>query len=286
MLANSVNHSDSQPWRLSICLGLLVLVWAGLYLPRLGTEQLRFEEGRRALAAREMMESQSYFYQTVLGRAYLNKPPTFTWFIVGTSTIFGGMSEFSIRFPSVLATFLTALLVFFFDRGSLPRQSRLLAALIFLMTLMTVEKGALGEIEALLTLCIWLSVWAWWHGYQSNRLVWWILSGFGLGSAIALKGPAALVFFYGTVIPFCWIQGRRRWLISIPHGLIVGLAVLLNGGWILPLFFLADADTILATWEGQILREGIRYNFLDWISNQGEFIFTALVSFLPGSVLF
>ncbi len=58
-----------------------------IYLPYLGTGELEHEEPRRALIARNMIESGDYLVPRYGGAVYLNKPPLYNWAIVAVATV-------------------------------------------------------------------------------------------------------------------------------------------------------------------------------------------------------
>ena len=68
---------------------LLTGVWAILYLPALITRGLHYEEGRRALAAMDMLEHGRWLLPQVLGLDYLSKPPLLPWAIAAVGWLQG-----------------------------------------------------------------------------------------------------------------------------------------------------------------------------------------------------
>jgi len=131
---------------------LLLLLFA-VYLYGIYYLPLRGEEPNRILTAYEMVYFHEFFNLTHLGEPYYNKPPLFMWIVAFGSSIFGWKQEI-IRTVSVISTFLTALLVFFFSKGLLFREdtkNALLAVLIFL-TLgdLLFFYGFIAEIDAFL----------------------------------------------------------------------------------------------------------------------------------------
>ncbi|MBV8378824.1 MAG: glycosyltransferase family 39 protein, partial [Verrucomicrobia bacterium] len=89
----------------------VALLWAGIYLPGLGTLQLQHEEPRRALPALHMLTSGDWLVPRVGSDPYLRKPPLLNWAIALSCKLSGGVSEWAVRFPSVLATLALALTI-------------------------------------------------------------------------------------------------------------------------------------------------------------------------------
>src|SRR6185369_4958968 len=82
---------------------LVAGVWAAIYLPALGSFEIKGEEGRRILPAMAMLESGNYLVPQVGSDTYFSKPPLVNWLIAASFKIFGVRSEWTARLPSVLA---------------------------------------------------------------------------------------------------------------------------------------------------------------------------------------
>ena len=82
---------------------LLFALWAAIYLPGLGSTELKGEEGRRALPGITMLETGNWVVPYVGGRPFLRKPPLVNWLIAGSIKITGARNEWAVRLPSVLA---------------------------------------------------------------------------------------------------------------------------------------------------------------------------------------
>ena len=65
--------------KLWLALTSAVLFWAVVFLPSLGTPELKGEEGRRVLPARNMLRSGEWVVPEVGGRPYSRKPPLLNW---------------------------------------------------------------------------------------------------------------------------------------------------------------------------------------------------------------
>src|SRR5438309_5416752 len=129
---------------------LIVLVaWAAIYLPGLGTLEIKGEEGRRILPAVAMLQSGNYIVPQVGSDPYFRKPPLVNWLVAVSFKIFGVRNEWTARLPSVLCVLAVALGFVTIARASLGANGSLGAALIWLTNFGMVEKGRLIEIEAL-----------------------------------------------------------------------------------------------------------------------------------------
>jgi 4-amino-4-deoxy-L-arabinose transferase-like glycosyltransferase len=242
---------------------LIPLLWAVTYLPQLGARDLRLEEGRRAQPAREMLQTGDWVTPRIYGEPYLNKPPLFFWVSAAIGKLQGHVDELSIRLPSVLSALLGAWLILFFAHKQLNRQTRALAALIFLSMPTMLDKGTLGEIDALLSLLTFACFVALWEFYDEERgairIAGWIIAGIAMALAALLKGPGGPIEFYAIFVPFAFLVGRRhnRWwkiLLSPGHFLMILIAVLPSLAWIYAMIHQSNLgpETVTYQWADQL----------------------------------
>ena len=125
---------------------LVTMVWAAIYLPRLGSLELKSEEGRRVLPAITMLQTGNYIVPQVGSEPYLRKPPLVNWLVAGSFKIFHVRNEWAARFPSVLCVFAVALAFLALARGALGSNGSLAAAMMWLTNFGLLEKGRQIEI--------------------------------------------------------------------------------------------------------------------------------------------
>jgi 4-amino-4-deoxy-L-arabinose transferase-like glycosyltransferase len=82
---------------------ILLALWAAIYLPGLGSTEIRGEEGRRILPAITMLETGEWIVPYVGGKPFLRKPPLMNWAIAGSMKLTGMRNEWAARLPSALA---------------------------------------------------------------------------------------------------------------------------------------------------------------------------------------
>ncbi len=207
---------------------ILLALWAGFFLPAIGSIEIKGgEEGRRILPAITMLETGNWIVPYIGGEPYLRKPPLLNWIIAGSFQLTGLRAEWTARLPSALAVL--ALAVVLIGAGSrwLTPGGALLASIFALANLGMLEKGRLAEIEALyaaltgMALVCWL---VWWREERSPWLTWLVPFAL-LGVGLLAKGPLHLLFFYAAVVAVLWQAGRLRELRRAPH--LVGVAVML-----------------------------------------------------------
>ena len=250
---------------------LVTLVWGAIYLPRLGTLELKSEEGRRVLPAVTMLQTGNYVVPQVGSEPYLRKPPLVNWLVAGSFRFFGVRNEWAARLPSVLAVFVVAVAFLAIARRALGPNGSLAAAMMWLTNFGLLEKGRLIEIEALyvsltaLAFICWLS---WWNEPR-RRWFAWTLPWIFLGLALLAKGPLALVFFYAVVLAVLWQAEELRQLWSGPHliGLLLMLAIF--GAWAIPYFQMTEAGRAAGVWSRQFSGRLIGEDFKlgDWLLN-------------------
>src|SRR5258707_1398577 len=129
-IAQIVRQITARPTLVQV-LGESALIWAGIYLPGLGSVELKHEEPRRALPAVHMLASGDWLVPRVGEVPYLRKPPLLNWLIAGAFKLTGGRSEWAIRLPSVIGTLVLALGIVICGAGWIGRAGGLGASVCF-----------------------------------------------------------------------------------------------------------------------------------------------------------
>lgn len=264
----------------------VVIVWAIIYLPALGSIAIKGEEGRRILPAVRMLQTGDYIVPQVGSNPYYRKPPLVNWLVAASFKLFGVRNEWTARLPSALAVLAVAVAFVTVARVSLGPRGSILAAMIWLTNIGIIEKGRLIEIEALyvslcgLAIIFWLSFFL---QRKSSWLIWLPASAF-LGLGLLAKGPTYLVFFYGVVIAV--IAYWKAWRLLVHPAHFVGLVVMMGiaAAWAIPFLYSTTSQVAIEKWSGQYTGRlrGLDFKFVDWIQN----IPRALIYFLPWVVLF
>jgi 4-amino-4-deoxy-L-arabinose transferase-like glycosyltransferase len=245
-----VGQITSRPTRLQV-LALIILIWAGIYLPGLGSVELKHEEPRRALPALHMIGSGDWLVPRVGSIPFLRKPPMLHWLIALSFLATGTRSEWAVRLPSALATLALALAIGRIGGDWLGPRGSLLAAILFLTNLAILETGRLAELEAVylassgIGLLIWIAEWL--RGAQGWRL--WLLPALFLSFAMLTKGPTHLLFFYGVVIPTLFFAKDFRTLGHPAHWCGLALIIGLFGAWALPCSLAVGEHDPIGVWR-------------------------------------
>jgi 4-amino-4-deoxy-L-arabinose transferase-like glycosyltransferase len=232
-----------------------------MYVPSFAAEELQYEEGRRAIPAREMLESGDYVLPTIWGAPYLAKPPLTFWSIALFAKLRGGVDEAATRAISLLATLLTCLSIYAVGRCLGGHRTGLASGILFLCTFLVFEKGALGEIEPILGLTAFLATALLWFGTsrlsapatRSSGRILLVSSGLCLGLALYAKGPPALVFYFAAVLSLgSGLRGLWRPACWVP--VLIGTALV--GFWVALVLQRLGLEIALSEWWDQLIPEG------------------------------
>lgn len=235
-LASSTALAYRTAWYREASLWLLVAVTIGIYLPRLTTLTIRGEESRRAVIAREMVDTGDWLVPRTQGVPRLSRPPLQNWMIAGIATVSGGMSSWAIRLPGVGSTLLTVILIYWYARGRLQPFGALVSGLAYVSMLQVLEQGRTGETEPVFTAMVAASQLIW-HGGRDRGwkpAVYWSLAGACGGLAMLTKGLQAPIYFFAPAWCYLLLTGHWRCLLSWGHaaGCLAFAAVV--GAWQVP----------------------------------------------------
>jgi 4-amino-4-deoxy-L-arabinose transferase-like glycosyltransferase len=250
---------------------IVLALWATIYLPALGSLEIKGEEGRRILPAVSMLETGSYIVPQIGSEPYLRKPPLINWIVAASFKVFGLRNEWTARLPSALCVLAVAIAFITVARPSLGEKGSLIATIIWLTNFGMIEKGRLIEIEALyvsllgLAFICWLS---WWEQRRSQWLTWTVPFIF-LGLGLLAKGPLHLFYFYALVVVILWRTGKLRELFAPAH--FLGIAIMLGifAAWAIPYLQMTASENVAHVWSRQFSGRlvGEDFKFSGWILN-------------------
>lgn len=266
--------------------GWVVLLWAAIYLPALGTLELKGEEGRRILPAVTMLETGNWIVPQIGGVDYLSKPPLINWAVAAAFRLDPTHSELAARLPSALCTLALGLTAVWALAAWLTPGGALVAAIFALTNIGLMEKGRLAEIEGLYVPLFGIALFLWLGAWRAGGGGWrtWILPWLFLGIGTLAKGPMHVLFFYGIVGCVLWSAGQLRELLNPRHFLGVVLMLAIFALWAVPYLRMTAADRVGEVWRAQIegrleVNEG--FHFKGWILNVPR----GLANYLPWVVL-
>ncbi len=109
----------------------IVLVLAAiLFFARLGARALWSSEFRWAEIAREMIVTHNYFWPTINGHVYYDKPLGSYWLVIFSTPFTGGLNEAATRLPSAIAGLLAVLLLMLLTRRLYDARTAILSGVI------------------------------------------------------------------------------------------------------------------------------------------------------------
>jgi 4-amino-4-deoxy-L-arabinose transferase-like glycosyltransferase len=268
---------------LSFC--LVLVCWAAIYLPGLGSLEIKGEEGRRILPAVTMLETGNYLVPQVGSEPYFRKPPLVNWLVAASFKLTGIRNEWTARLPSVLCVLLVALTFLTVARSSLGPNGSLFAALIWLANAGMIEKGRLIEIEAPYVSLFGLAFIFWLSGWRQQKSGWitWTMPWVFLGLGILAKGPVHLLFFYAVVIAVLYREGELVRLLSPKHFAGILIMTGIFAAWAVPYWQTMAGSNVGQNWAVQLTGRftGDDFKLGSWLMN----IPRSLAYFLPWTLL-
>jgi 4-amino-4-deoxy-L-arabinose transferase-like glycosyltransferase len=108
----------------------VIVLAAVLLFARLGTRALWSSEFRWAEIAREMIITHDYFWPTINGHVYFDKPLGSYWLVVAATWLTGAMDEAAARIPCAIAGVLAVLLLIQIGRRLYDQRTAVIAGLI------------------------------------------------------------------------------------------------------------------------------------------------------------
>jgi 4-amino-4-deoxy-L-arabinose transferase-like glycosyltransferase len=131
------HHNESPPpgvsrqrFRLGVSGVAILALAATLFFARLGARALWSSEGRWAEIAREMHLNANYFWPTINGKLYYDKPLLSYWMVLASAPVTGGLNEAAARLPSAITGLLGVALAITLAHRFYDRRTALLAGFI------------------------------------------------------------------------------------------------------------------------------------------------------------
>lgn len=282
-----MTNDVSRPWWLTRPFALILALTLGVYFLRVSLLPVFGEECRRAMIAREMLETGEWVVPRIQGVAQLSRPPLQNWMIAGVGRLTGAVDVWAVRLPSLVATLATVVLIY----GSAARCAgapvAVLAATAYVTMYEVMEYGRLGETEAVFTLFVAgsLLIWHWGDAERWNPWLTWSLGYLLAAGGMMTKGLQAPLYFGGAVAIYLLVLRRWRDLISLPHLGGIGVFVAVVGAW--QIAFVRQLG-----WESglMIYALNVKYRFTDktndsFLMHLLSFPFEVYAVMLPGSLL-
>lgn len=214
----------------------MIALWAAIYLPGLGSVEIKGEEIRRVMPAVNMLQSGDWIVPQFNGQPYLRKPPLVNWAIALSIRSLGVRNEWTVRFPTALSALALALVMLAACGPWLGTNAALAAVLMVLTSAGIIEKGRLAEIDGIYIALFGMAISCWlgWTAAGRSRWLVWPVTGLLLGLGLLAKGPPHLAYFYAIAGFIAWKSWREKetaaaqytCLASWAH--VLGIAVMLG----------------------------------------------------------
>jgi 4-amino-4-deoxy-L-arabinose transferase-like glycosyltransferase len=258
----------------------VVLIWAIAVLPNLTVRSLVWDEGINAELARDILARGNLLEPAIYGVRWGEKPSLLPWLIAAAARLTGGVNEWSVRLPAMLAVLITALLVQRLTRRDASAPASVFAALAFMFCPLVLRKLTIGEPETIITALSFAAFVVWWHGEEGGRTAgWrWLACGALLTMLAMAKGPQPVGFFALGVGGY--LIARRRWA-ALP-GLVLCLALpaAATFAWAMAVYRAGD----LLVWLSY-MRVGTRVDLVQYVRDRVTFAGGLPLDLLPSTIL-
>ena len=250
---------------------IVLALWAAIYLPGLGSAEIKGEEGRRILPAIAMLENGNWLVPFVGGKPFLRKPPLINWAIAASFKLTGVRNEWTARLPSALAVLALGLTIVAWGsgRGWMNAETALIAALMAMTSfgLLAKARFAAAEIEGLYVALAGLAMVCWMASWTQRRSPWltWIVPSIFLGLALLAKGPLHLLFFYAIVFTVVGKARASRELVHPAHFAGIAVMIAIFAAWAVPYFRTEAANQAGKVWKDQLTNR-VTENVFAWKS--------------------
>lgn len=193
------------------------------------------DEARYVQVGKELLRRANWFYLTVHGEPYDQKPPLPFWMFARLVELCGGaVSAWAVRLPSVILGTLTVLMTYDIGRRRFGERAGFLAGLIVLTSPVVIRQTPTARLDMLFAGWITAALWAWLARPSLDKLspiraaLFWLF----LACAFFTKGPLALLIVLATVLGESWRS--RSWSAWRSLRPAAGLPILiaLIAGWL------------------------------------------------------
>jgi len=123
-------HAAGDDSRFGLRAAVVLILAAILFFARLGARALWSSEFRWAEIAREMLVTHNYFWPTINGHVYYDKPLGSYWLVIFSAPFTGGLNEAATRLPCAIAGLLAVWLLMLLTRRLYDARTAILSGVI------------------------------------------------------------------------------------------------------------------------------------------------------------
>ena len=276
-----------RPERSIVLFSLALLLAGNWIMPLTDRDEVRFAE-----ASREMIQRGDYVVPWFNGAYRFDKPILIYWCQSLSYRIFGE-NDFAARFPSVLFTTGTALLLVRWGRKMADAKTGFFAGAMFVACLHVAMIGRVATADMALvvfyTLTVW-SGWEWTRPDQPRRAFWWWTFFVGLALTFLAKGPEAYLSLVGLGLGR-WLRKQDFQMPGIPTIAGILLSLGLIGLWGVPAMMQTQGKYLDVGIGEHVIHRSIGVNdshglvgLAGFIGTLPVYFLTFFVSFLPWSI--
>ncbi len=271
-----------------LLLSVLIVAIPALFI-NLGLRVFYEDEGIRGLVALEMMLSGNYITPTLNDTFYYSKPPLYNWILVLFFKCFGGISEWSLRIPTVIFLAIYTGLILVVNQRFLDLKKAIIIALAFLTCgRILFWDSMLGYIDmsySLVSYAMIMLFYIKWK-YPKYDMQAYLTSALLLAIGYMLKGfPSFLFYGFGLMAVMVLTRSldvlKNKWLyisLCIPV-LVIGAYYWVYGSY-------NDATKTLSPLLDQSTRRTIvRYDIVSMIKHIFSYPFENLYHFFPWTIM-
>lgn len=239
--------------------GLAVVAGISLFHNLGGFRTLSSHEGYAMVPAREMLDSGNWIVPRFAGRPRLRKPPLAYWVIASSAQVFGGLNEWTARFPQALSAVMLSILIGVWAARWYGRRAGFAAALVQLTSVYVLNYGRKAEVDMLLCLlttgCLFLVANQPSDESRAKGFVRWA----AVYCLIAISWLAKFHYGPAMVLAVCGAyfvvqrQFRRLWNLANPAGLTILAAAMLIWPWLV----LKQLPEAWNVWETETLGRAV-----------------------------
>jgi len=198
----------------AVCVVAILLLSTAYFMPTMSRPLSSSHDGKAGLIVRQMLEQHRWFVTDVEVCA-VNKPPAYYWVSAAISAISGGVSEWTVRLPSLIACVLTVLMTWLLAREIWDRWTGLVAASILVTFAQFHLLGQTAHLDGPVALSVVAALYFFWRALEAPGSAWsakswgWSSAAYlSLAVGTAVKGPVGVVLAGLTLFPVLLV----RWI--------------------------------------------------------------------------
>jgi 4-amino-4-deoxy-L-arabinose transferase-like glycosyltransferase len=267
---------------------IIIVLCIPAFLINLGLLPFLEDESIRALVALEMDLSDNFIVPTLNGTNYYAKPPLYNWIIYLSFKVFGGISEWTTRIPTLLFLGLFAASIYHFTKKYLGNKWAFLNALSFVTCgRVLFWESMLGLIDmaySFVCFVMFMLIFKFFKKEQYTRMF--LVSYFLTAIGFLMKGFPSLVFLAISLLVMFVGWKKPKKLFSLDHVYGVGIFIFLVGGYYL-IYHLQQGigQSLNPLLDQATRRTPIAFDFQEVIVHIIEFPFEVIYHFLPWTLL-